>query len=488
MVAKQGKVDKIIVSNITVLKAKYKPAGYAAISTAIKSLIKADKQRGITTFLVAIDDKNSLGKNCVTNPADPKQNKNAIDYVYKTYTPDYILILGSIDVIPHQDLKNPLYKPRSEDDKFAFGDIPYSCDHPYSQNPHDFFGPTRVVSRLPDLTGGTDPKYLVNLLHLSSKYTQKDQSKYLKYFGVSAEVWNDSTTLSISNIFGDSANMKSVPLSNSNWPASSLGLLSHYFNCHGFRNTPHFYDQSAQDPKANPASLDAEYIDGKITEGTVVAAECCFSAQLYDPVVEAAYNPICNAYLGSGAYGFFGSTTLAYGPDTGNDNADLICQYFFDSVLRGASLGRAALEARQRFIQNAKMSDPANVKTIAQFNLYGDPSLTPVKMPRNITPPTPKHNIAAQMITARVERSARRRDLFSRGFALAQSQPRIKVIARASGRVTRATLTRAAKQNGINQTQVLTFDVKQPPMANSIPSSLLTKELFPNRVHVVFDA
>ena len=35
------------------------------------------------------------------------------------------MILGSIDVIPHQDLKNPLYDgPKGDDpDEFAYGDV-----------------------------------------------------------------------------------------------------------------------------------------------------------------------------------------------------------------------------------------------------------------------------------------------------------------------------------------------------------------------------
>ncbi len=83
-------------------------------------------------------------------------------------------------------------------------------------------------------------------------------------------------------------------------------------------------------------------------------------------------------------YGFFGSTTIAYGPDDHNDQADLICQYFLQSLLNGASLGRAALEARQKFAHTASMSDPSNVKTIAQFNLYGDPSVAPIQLPQVI--------------------------------------------------------------------------------------------------------
>ena len=44
----------------------------------------------------------------VNDPASTRENKRAIDGVYKALAPDYLMILGAIDVVPHQDLKNPL--------------------------------------------------------------------------------------------------------------------------------------------------------------------------------------------------------------------------------------------------------------------------------------------------------------------------------------------------------------------------------------------
>jgi hypothetical protein len=109
----------------------------------------------------------------------------------------------------------------------------------------------------------------------------------------------------------------------------------------------------------------------------VVAAECCYGAQLFDPADAGGALPICNAYLGAGALGYFGSTTIAYGPSVGNGAADLLTQYFLSYVLAGASLGRACLQARQKFVQTQKMSDHANLKTLGQFILLCDPSLQP---------------------------------------------------------------------------------------------------------------
>src|SRR5471032_3444087 len=105
-------VQKLIVTNIGALRSKYGAAGVKSIEGKLKTLIAADKRRGLATAWVALDNKATMKKfrvAPVTNARDPKQNKRAIDGVYAAMTPDYLVILGAIDVIPHQDLKNLLY-------------------------------------------------------------------------------------------------------------------------------------------------------------------------------------------------------------------------------------------------------------------------------------------------------------------------------------------------------------------------------------------
>ena len=148
--------DKTIVTNVKALIKKYGRQGFEAMHQRIEALIAADKARGLTTILVALDDKEQMKEFStppVTRGSDPAQNKRAMDAVYRALAPDYLVILGSKDIIPHQDLENPIYDPKSEDlDKCAYGDLPYACEAPYSRKPHDFLGPTRVVGRIPDIT------------------------------------------------------------------------------------------------------------------------------------------------------------------------------------------------------------------------------------------------------------------------------------------------------------------------------------------------
>ncbi len=218
-----------------------------------------------------------------------------------------------------------------------------------------------------------------------------------------------------------------------------------------------------------------------------MAAECCYGGELYDPSTAQGQMGICNTYLANQAYGFFGSTTIAYGPSSGNDNADLLCQYFLQSVLQGASIGRAALEARQKFLQVASMSDPFNVKTIAQFNLYGDPALSPIRAvaPHAMPAPdgTPK---GGRIATARMERTERRRDLFLNGLSLGDSQSLITRVKAAPSTSVQEALRKTARTHQMTPSEILTFDVQPPASTKSLPKGLGKEPGLPTRVHVVF--
>jgi hypothetical protein len=373
-------VDKVIVTNLSALKQKY-GSGLAKIQAAVKQLIEADKGRGLKTVLVALDDAAAVKKlkaKAVADAANEKQNKAAIDGVFRALTPDYVLILGSVDVIPHQGLVNPAHDPSSngDPDEIVPGDLPYACEAPYSTAISDFTGPTRVVGRLPDLTGGRDPDYLVGLLGTAANYRSLTFQDYAGYLGISADVWRVSTELSLQAVFGSSADLKVSPPDgpDGKWPADLLGRRSHFINCHGAQADYRFYGQPDHRDEY-PVAHTATWLPGRITEGTIVAAECCYGAELYDPSGAGGQVGICNTYLAEKAYGYFGSSTIAYGPEDKNDSADLMCQYYWKHVLEGASSGRAALQARQDFVQARSPLDPYNTKTLGQYNLMGDPSI-----------------------------------------------------------------------------------------------------------------
>jgi hypothetical protein len=454
--------DKIIVTNRSVLAAKYGTQGLAKVRKAVQALVDADKKRGLRSRLVFLDDAAAMKKlkgKPVTAPGDTRQNKAAIDAVFKTARPEYLLILGSIDVVPHQDMHNALFEDSDDPDKIVYGDLPYACDAPFSRDVAPFKGPTRVVGRLPDLTGAKEPSYLLKLLAIATGWKTRPAEDYGQYFGLTAKVWQKSTAESLFNIFGNSKALRTSPASGPNHTAAQLAPLSHFINCHGDTSDPFYYGESS-DGRV-PKSLGSDAIEGKIKPGTVATAECCYGAQLYNAVVLALPMPISQRYLAQGAYAFFGSSTIAYGPAEGNGSADLITQYFLLALLEGSSTGRAALTARQRFIGQVGELDPFDLKTLAQFSLMGDPSIHPACVTSATSVPKGVDLEAA----ARQARIARRAKLRSVGEFLEQTKPTASRRAKSNARTptVRAALANIAKEAGMKTENAFSaFDVKKP--------------------------
>lgn len=488
--------NKVIITNLAALKSKYGAAGLKKVRAAIKTLITADKARGFQTRLVALDSATTMKKlkdKKVVAPLDPKQNKDAVDAIYNALAPDYLLLLGSIDVIPHQDLLNPVFGT-DDPDHLAPGDLPYSCAAPYSQHPQDFIGPTRVVGRLPDLTGATDPAYLLGLLATAANWKSLTPADYSAYFGISADVWKNSTALSLQKIFGSSTALQLAPPGGPNWTATLLASRSHFINCHGAEVDPQFYGQKGS---SYPVSHRAAYINGKITEGTVAAIECCYGAQLYDPNQLNGQAGIGNTYLANKAYGYFGSSTIAYGPAAGNGSADLICQYFLRRVVTGASLGRAALEARQEFAGGAAELDPVDLKTLAQFSLLGDPSIHPVAVDSPQTSVAKPQGLAvakalfAEAADAAVARADRRRQLLARGLRIGATQAFATKMAKPKlAQSILASLKQMAAKAGLASPRILSFNIDAPAaakasLARAMKAGPMTKMAAPDALHVV---
>ena len=411
--------DKVIVTNEGALRQKYGAAGWRAIAKAIKALIAADKKRGLNTRLVALDraaTMKRLGGRAVNSVMDCRANKEAIDAIYTKLDPDYLLILGSLDVVPHQDLRNPAFSAGDDDDRFAYGDVPYACDAPYSRDPEKFVGPTRVVSRLPDLTGAKAPDLLLSLLHTAATWTSRPRRDPERYFALSAWQWRKSTALSVSNVFGGEPAVHLSPPDGPGFSAADLRPLTHFINCHGGLADPVFYGQKG---RSYPDALTSAATKGRVAPGTTAAVECCYGGELYAAEALDLDLPICQSYLAQGAYGYFGSTTIAYGPAEGNGAADVLTQQFLLRVLEGASIGRAGLVARQDYVRQTGQMDPMDLKTLAQFCVYGDPSVTPVATD---TPTTvPKGMDAAD--ADRLGRRERRQKLVVSGRELQATKP-----------------------------------------------------------------
>lgn len=385
--------DKVLVSNNAALVAKY-GSDKTRIDAAIANLIAADQQRGLQTVMIAVDDAAAMaGVNGqpVAGPTDEPGNKAAIDAIYSSSTPDYLVLIGGPDIIPHQTLMNPVQDP-ADPDQTVPSDLPYACDGGFSNDAGEFVGPTRVVSRIPDVTGSSDSTYLTKLLRFSAQSQSSPVSAFANWLGVTAKEWSISTQMSLQAVFGNASSMSISPPDGPNWSVNQLQTLAHFFNCHGSPNDHRFF---GQDGTSFPTAHDASVVAGNIRPGNVLAAECCYGAQLYDPTRDGGQMCMANTYLADGASAYLGSTTIAYGPANANANADLVCQFFLQEVLKGASVGLSLLRARQRYVQSNTNMGVTDLKTLAQFLVLGDASTYCVLAPTPAAQATAKFAFAA---------------------------------------------------------------------------------------------
>jgi hypothetical protein len=374
-------VDKIIVSNKSALKSKYKANGFSLLQTAINALIASDKTRGLTTQCVWVDDPVQMKQFGATPPVnvhDQRGYKLAVDAISNKSSPDYLLLLDGPDIVPHIALDNPV---PGDGDATIDSDLPYASPAGFAKQVARYLKVTRVVGRVPNVPGAKDPAKIINFLNTAASAHPQAASLYADFYGLSAEVWQASTQLSLDAAFGNHLNLGIAPPAGPPGNNTSLSKLSHFINCHGSPISPEFYGQQGE---SYPVSLSSAQVASNCLKGTVVAAECCYGAQLYDPTLGNTDDPICISYLAKGGLGFLGSTNIAYGPATSNGQADLITQYYFENILVGASLGRAFLQGRQQFITTQKMTNPTNLKTLGQFLLLGDPSVCPCVPPKEI--------------------------------------------------------------------------------------------------------
>lgn len=452
--------DKIVATSKRALLRKYGNGGFAQIWSGLQALIAADQLRGITTSLVNLDSGNALTSGPARlqpNVLGERATKLAINKILRNQNPTYLMILGGPDVVRHQHLHNPVPGP-DDDDPDVPSDLPYASASAYSKDIIPHLGPTHVVGRLPDLPGAQNPDFLLKLLKFAITAQTIAASNYQKCYGLSVEEWKVSTQMSLTAIFGGVPPLHRSPPTTPPVKAAQLKPRSHFINCHGGDIDFHFYGQLGN---AFPVSMDTPDNRNRITRGTVASVECCFGAQIYDPTRSTDLG-LCCGYLEDGAHGFFGSTNIAYGPVDSNGAADFITQYFLqEAAVNGASLGRACLLARQRFLQTTgPVLSPIDLKTIAQFLLLGDPSIHPAK---------PQLGSARKVAGAafgerkaeEAARVGRRKELAAQGAALPQTlmAPQRKRKSPASGSPARRQLLQLAKQLKMKRPKISTLTV-----------------------------
>src|SRR5215813_5142787 len=188
------KTIKLIVTHQSQLAKKYSPKDLKRIEKAVASLVAKDKARQVTTHYVPLDshaDMKKYGVTAVTGNPTPEKCKQAIDGLFAALSPDYLVLLGSGDVIPYFKVANPSFDPQGDDDAEVPTDNPYACSRPYQKSKRQsYLIPDRVVGRIPDLPGKKpDPDWLLDYLKVAEAWTLGTAQDYADDLFVCCDAW-----------------------------------------------------------------------------------------------------------------------------------------------------------------------------------------------------------------------------------------------------------------------------------------------------------
>ncbi|CAN5159337.1 hypothetical protein BH09BAC2_BH09BAC2_13660 [soil metagenome] len=251
---------------------------FSTVDKLLSRLIASDKKKNIETIVIYPDDKQSAARVNIRyiKMITRESCKSAIDEIFKKFNPAYLVIFGAQDIIPFQEINNPC----EDFDTVVPSDLPYACEAAFSKDIASFTGPSRVVGRIPDIPASADINYLKTIMETIINYKSVKPEKLLNYFSVTADVWKKSTQQTVINIFGNSTRLITSPSKIVSYTKSDIKPLTHFYNCHGSPDDHKYYGQKG---KKYPIAQNAPDLEGKISEGTIVAAECCYGAQLFDP-------------------------------------------------------------------------------------------------------------------------------------------------------------------------------------------------------------
>lgn len=369
--------NKVILTNKTALTAKYGASGLQAIQAALTTMIAADRGRNVITTVVYMDDVVQMAKlnaKVVTDAASDPQNKTAVDGVWSALNPVYTMILDGPDVVTQQTLVNTV---PGDPDPTIPSDLPYASSAGYSDSVLPFVSPTRIVSRMPgvtrkDLTRVADATPIVRAIMNSVGMKPVPPAWYMAYFGAAMQV-SQTSKIVVTNVFGGADGLAWSPPSGPEWSTLQYQQMAQYFGLHGAKGSPRWY---GDDGAGNyPVALESRLVSQQTSLGMMCTSLACYGAQLFAAGASDAL-PLCNTYVGNGALAFFGSTNSSFsGPRAGNPQfGDLFCQTFMQKMLGGGSAGAMLLNARTAYAAGVGAWDPTQLKTMAQFLTYGDPS------------------------------------------------------------------------------------------------------------------
>ncbi|MCR5124478.1 MAG: zinc ribbon domain-containing protein [Treponema sp.] len=276
----------------------------------------------------------------------------------------YVFILGNEDVIEVSEWENK----SGDSDSTVTSDLAYSSlctSSPWEIQEYDIEN-FLLVGRLPSYVGETYEEfcsYFKNVMNSENSF-----EKFTTY-GLSAAVWKQESDYEYRKIASSATD--SSPDVTLDSVSSRIDSVSNilFFNLHGSSETKYWYGQQGSSyPEAfSPENLSA------LKTPYFLGVEACYGARYIGNLGKD--ESIVTLAMQSGCIALLGSSKIAYGtPNPTGSCADLMVGEFLKQICAGKTAGASHLAGIQRLFNESKDFSDTEIKTLAEFSLYGDPS------------------------------------------------------------------------------------------------------------------
>ncbi|MBQ7650953.1 MAG: zinc ribbon domain-containing protein [Victivallales bacterium] len=324
----------------------------------IANYMRSADKRGVHYYYLDIED-NSIES---ADGDDVAAIVSLLRKIVNGARPKYLFILGNEEVINVATWENGA----CDGDEDVLSDLAYSTlDTNSPWEGQDFNASEALrVGRLPTTEGCFDDfqTYFENAKRgIGSIET-------IKSYGLSALVWKDESNHEYSAIAKDEVDTSpSVTLETSGEriSASEPNLL--FFNLHGSDEMEYWYGQKGGNyPEAMSPELFDDY-----PRCFFLGVEACYGARFVGLGVEES---IVKTAMANRCLAFLGSSKIAYGTSSPDGTcADIVIGEYIRHIAKGFTAGDAHIAGLKKLTSASDMDD-ADIKTLAEFALYGDPS------------------------------------------------------------------------------------------------------------------
>lgn len=303
------------------------------------------------------------------NAHDLKSVLDLLKCIYDCASPDYLMIVGDRNSVPSAKWENVLH----DSDEFVDSDLCYftlDMTSPFAKVPSKFFAcPARIpASAKTGFSQACD--YFDNVMNCEDSFSN------VRTVALSEKSWRNVSEL---NFAGACAKVYSCP-PNSFFRTDNVNTIDvgekynlFCFNLHGSQTFDYWVSENST-PGYSPECLPKGY------NKYVICTEACYGAK---PIIRnTGTQSILVTALQNGCISFCGSTQIAYGTidkslcsGANPCAADVLIGSFAGSVYAGDTSGQAYLNAVTALIVNDEFLMEEDIKAIASFALYGDPSL-----------------------------------------------------------------------------------------------------------------